>query len=130
MWRSYRNGSRRRHFLRRLLIFVLGLQAWQSTSLLADEWTNAQAITSIYMVQNVNVGGGTIIAQYFFYGAGAWGAPSCPTHTVAYTSSSSVGSKELLAAVLTAKTLAKTVKFYGVCQAGGYFVIFHAMIDP
>ena len=64
MWRSYRNGSRRRHFLRRLLIFVLGLQAWQSTSLLADEWTNAQAITSIYMVQNVNVGGGTIIAQY------------------------------------------------------------------
>jgi hypothetical protein len=84
------------------------------------ETTGSKTIDRI----QINGEGSGNVAAYFFYKAGGWGAPACPSHTFAKIRSDELASKEILTLATEAKKAGTSVRFRGDCAAvGPYFEI-------
>lgn len=103
---------------------VLGLAAMGSLSASASESSQALPITGIEIVP-----GATYPTYYFFAGDG-WGAAGCPGAQWAYLYGNVEGARELLAVLMQAKQMAKTVFLYGVCDSASYFHVEFAFVRP
>ncbi len=94
------------------------LFAAASPPALAAEGTGSKPVEAVQVTTD-----GATVATYYFYTSTGWGAAGCPGAQWAYIYSDRIGARELLALVMQARQINKTVHFVGDCAGPAYFQV-------
>jgi hypothetical protein len=108
------------------------LKAMLASALFAAVWQPAWALegTSAKLVDGMQVSTSSVgVATYYFFSSTGWGAAGCPGAQWAYIYSDRIGSRELLALVMQARQINKTVVLTGNCAGPAYFQVQEAQVQ-